>query len=205
LRPSSYNTKVLCASTHQALYRRYITFLRIKFKLRFGSKRNCLVHFTRCLADMLACVGQLLVSFVVACGATLFVHRIPINSAEDAALAAPLVGKYASTIFSVGLLNGALLGVAIIPLSTAYATGEAFGWEAGLNRKIREACGSLHRVIVASALVILLPGIPLPRVMFLSQVLNGLLLPIILVFMIVLINDERIVGRYRNTLIFNSI
>jgi len=60
-------------------------------------------------------------------------------------------------------------------------------------------------VIVASALVILLPGIPLPRVMFLSQVLNGLLLPIILVFMIVLINDERIVGRYRNTLIFNSI
>ena len=60
-------------------------------------------------------------------------------------------------------------------------------------------------VIVASALVILLPGIPLPRVMFLSQVLNGLLLPIILVFMIVLINNERIVGRYRNTPTFNSI
>ena len=115
MRPSSYDTKVLSASTHQALYRRYITFLRIRFKLRFGSKRNCLVHFTRCLADICsACLGRLLVSFVVACGATLFVHRIPINSAEDTALAlAPLVGKYASTIFSVGLLNGALLGVAI--------------------------------------------------------------------------------------------
>ena len=65
--------------------------------------------------------------------------------------------------------------------------------------------GLYTEFIVASALVILLPGIPLPQVMFLSQVLNGLLLPIILVFMIVLINDERIVGRYRNTLIFNSI
>ncbi len=146
---------------------------------------------------------------VVACGATLFVHRISIGDAADAAVAlAPLAGKYASTLFALGLLNGALFSVAIIPLSTAYAVCEAFGWEAGLNRRFREApifVGLYTGLIVASALVILVPGIPLIPVMFLSQVLNGILLPVILIFMLLLTNDEQVVGPYRNSLIFNII
>jgi NRAMP (natural resistance-associated macrophage protein)-like metal ion transporter len=146
---------------------------------------------------------------VVACAATLFIHRVSINNAQDAAVAlAPLAGKYASLLFALGLLNGALFSVAIIPLSTAYAVCEAFGWEAGMNRNFREApvfVGLYVALIVTAALVILFPGIPLVPVMFLSQVLNGILLPVVLVFMLLLINDERIVGPYRNSTILNAV
>ena len=146
---------------------------------------------------------------VVACSATLFAHHVSINTAQDAAVAlAPLAGKYASVLFAMGLLNGALFSVAIIPLSTAYAVCEAFGWEAGMNRNFREApvfVGLYVGLIVTAALVILFPGIPLVPVMFLSQVLNGILLPVVLIFMLLLTNDERIIGAYRNSALFNAI
>jgi NRAMP (natural resistance-associated macrophage protein)-like metal ion transporter len=146
---------------------------------------------------------------VVACAATLFIHHVSITNAQDAAVAlAPLAGKYASLLFALGLLNGGLFSVAIIPLSTAYAVCEAFGWEAGMNRNFREApvfVGLYAGLIITAALVILFPGIPLVPVMFLSQVLNGILLPVVLIFMLLLINDEQIVARYRNSAIFNAI
>lgn len=146
---------------------------------------------------------------VVACAATLFIHQVTINNAQDAAVAlAPLAGKYASLLFALGLLNGALFSVAIIPLSTAYAVCEAFGWEAGMNRNFREApvfVGLYAGLIITAALVILFPGIPLVPVMFFSQVLNGILLPVVLIFMLLLINDERIVGPYRNSAILNAV
>ena len=146
---------------------------------------------------------------VVACAATLFIHQVTINNAQDAAVAlAPLAGKYASLLFALGLLNGALFSVAIIPLSTAYAVCEAFGWEAGMNRNFREApvfVGLYAGLIITAALVILFPGVPLVPVMFFSQVLNGILLPVVLIFMLLLINDERIVGPYRNSAILNAV
>ena len=146
---------------------------------------------------------------VVACGATLFVHGVAIHDAKDAAVAlAPLAGRYAAVLFAVGLLNAAIFSVAIIPLSTAYAVCEAFGWEAGLDRSFQDApvfVGLYTALIAAAALVILLPSIPLLRVMFLSQVLNGMLLPVILIFLIILTNDPQIMGSHRNSPAFNVV
>lgn len=140
---------------------------------------------------------------VVACGATLFVQGIGIEDAADAAVAlAPLAGPFAAGLFAVGLLNAGLFSIAIIPLSTAYAVCEAFGWEAGLDRSPREApvfVGLYTAMIVLSALVILIPGIPLIPVMLLSQVLNGMLLPFVLVFLILLAGDRELMGGYRNS------
>lgn len=146
---------------------------------------------------------------VVACGATLFVHGVEIRDAKDAALAlAPLAGRYASVLFAVGLLNAAIFSVAIIPLSTAYAVCEAFGWEAGLDRSIRDApvfFGIFGAMVITAGLFVLIPGLPLVRVMLLSQILNGILLPFILVFLLVLTNDARLMGSYRNSPAFNVI
>lgn len=146
---------------------------------------------------------------VVACGATLFVHGVAIHDAKDAAVAlAPLAGRYASLLFAVGLLNAAIFSVAIIPLSTAYAVCEAFGWEAGLDRNFREApvfVGLYTGLIAVSALVILIPEIPLIPVMFLSQVLNGMLLPIVLIFLIILANDSQIMGAHKNSAVINLV
>lgn len=146
---------------------------------------------------------------VVACGATLFVHGVRIQDAKDAAVAlAPLAGRYASTLFAIGLLNAAVFSVAIIPLSTAYTVCEAFGWEAGLDRTVREApifVGLYTGMIILSALVILVPGIPLIPVMLLSQVLNGILLPFVLIFIVLLINDRQVMGEYRNSKTLNIV
>jgi len=146
---------------------------------------------------------------VVACGATLFVHGVEIRDARDAALAlAPLAGRYASILFALGLLNAAVFSVAIIPLSTAYAVCEAFGWEAGLDRSVRDApvfFGIFGTMVVASGLFVLIPGLPLVRVMLLSQILNGILLPFILVFLLVLANDAHLMGAYRNSPWFNGV
>lgn len=156
-------------------------------------------------------VSTNLVAFfiVVACGATLFVHGVAVRDAKDAAVAlTPLAGRYASGLFAVGLLNAAIFSVAIIPLSTAYAVCEAFGWEAGLDRSFREApifVGLFTGLIVASGLVILLPGIPLIPVMFVSQVFNGMLLPVVLIFLIILTNDRQIMGAFRNSAAFNVV
>jgi len=144
---------------------------------------------------------------VVACGATLFVNGVSIHDAKDAAVALePLAGRYAATLFAIGLLNAAVFSVAIIPLSTAYTVCEAFGWEAGLDRTVREApifVGLYTGMIALSALVILVPGVPLIPVMLLSQVLNGILLPFVLIFILMLINDRQIMGEYRNSRFLN--
>jgi len=145
---------------------------------------------------------------VVACGATLFARGVEVRNAADAAVAlAPLAGPYAAGLFAIGLLNAGLFSVAIIPLSTAYAVCEAFGWEAGLDRTAREApvfVGLFTALIIASALVILIPGIPLIPVMLLSQVLNGMLLPFVLVFLILLTGDREIMGQHRNSRVFSA-
>lgn len=167
-------------------------------------------RYTR-LDTYLGMITTNLVAFfiIVACGATLFVHGIEIRDAKDAALAlAPLAGPYASGLFALGLLNAAIFSVTIIPLSTAYAVCEAFGWEAGLDRTPRDApafFGIFAVILGAAGLVVLIPELPLVRVMLLSQVLNGVLLPLVLIFLIVLTNDARLMGEYRNSWIFNAI
>jgi NRAMP (natural resistance-associated macrophage protein)-like metal ion transporter len=144
---------------------------------------------------------------IMLCAVTLFKSGIRIESAQDAALAlAPLAGDYCSWLFAFGLLNASLFAASILPLSTAYTVCEAFGWESSLNCKFTEApqfYGLYALMIILGAGIILLPGIPLISIMYYSQVVNGLLLPVVLVFMLILINDRKIMGDYTNGRLMN--
>jgi Mn2+/Fe2+ NRAMP family transporter len=149
-------------------------------------------------------------SFImIACAATLYAHGIHVDSAKDAALALePLAGRYAYILFGLGLLNASVFSAAILPLSTAYVVCEAFGWEQGVNRSLREApvfFGIYTALIVLGAAIILFPIESLVRTMLASQTLNGVLLPVILLVMLRLVNDRRRMGRFVNGRIFNVV
>ncbi len=140
---------------------------------------------------------------VVACAATL--HREGIrdvaSAAEAARALAPLAGRYASWLFAVGLANASLFAASILPLATAYSVCEGLGLEAGVDRSFGEApefYWLYTLLIVGSAGMILLPGAPLLRIILVSQILNGVLLPAILVFMLLLVNRESLMGRFTN-------
>lgn len=144
---------------------------------------------------------------VIACGATLFAHGIKIETAADAAVAlAPLAGKYASLLFALGLLNASLFAASILPLSTAFYVCEGMGWESGVNRNFSDApqfFGLYTILIILGGGLILLPGAPLLQIMYLSQVVNCILLPFILIFMLLLINKKKLMGEYTNGKTFN--
>jgi NRAMP (natural resistance-associated macrophage protein)-like metal ion transporter len=146
---------------------------------------------------------------IMLCAVTIFQSGIKIETAKDAALAlAPLAGKYCTWLFAFGLLNASLFAASILPLSTAYTICEAFGWESSLNRKFGEApqfYGLYSLMIFLGMGIILFPDIPLISIMFYSQVINGALLPFILIFMLILVNDRRIMGNYVNGWTLNLI
>ena len=136
---------------------------------------------------------------VVACAATLWsTGQTQIQTAADAAVALqPLAGQAAGVLFAVGLLGASLLGLGVVPMASAYSTCEAFGWETGVDWNWREApafYGLLAFFIGFAALFVMIPGLPLVQVMFLSQVLNALLLPFILVFVMMLAQDRGLMG-----------
>jgi Mn2+/Fe2+ NRAMP family transporter len=147
---------------------------------------------------------------IVACAATLYAagHH-DIGSAADAAQALrPLAGEYAYLLFAAGLFNASLFAASILPISTAYAVCEGLGFESGLDKKFREAPVFywLYTVlIVAGAGVLLVPGLPLVYVSVLSQVANGVVLPLVLVFMLFLTNDRELMGSYTNSRAFNVV
>jgi NRAMP (natural resistance-associated macrophage protein)-like metal ion transporter len=146
---------------------------------------------------------------ILLCAVTIHQAGIQIETAKDAALAlAPLAGKYCTWLFAFGLLNASLFAASILPLSTAYTICEAFGWESSVNRKFAEApqfYGLYSIMIILGAVVILFPDVPLIPIMFYSQVVNGVLLPVILTFMLILVNDRRILGNFTNGWILNLI
>lgn len=146
---------------------------------------------------------------VVTCGTLLFPYGIRINEASEAALALkPLAGDYASLIFALSLANASLLGAIIVPLATAYYICEAMGWEAGINKTFKDAPQFMWiytLTITLSAIVILIPGSPLVSLMVLSSVINGLLLPFVLVYAIMLINNKKLMGEYVNPKSYNYI
>lgn len=146
---------------------------------------------------------------IVACGATLNTHGVRIETAEQAAMAIePFAGQYATLLFALGLLNASLFSAAIVPLSTAYAVCEGLGWDTGIDRTFHEAPGffSIYLSMVgAGALLILWPRAPLITIMYLSQTLNGILLPAVLVFMLLLVNDRTIMGARVNSPTYNLI
>jgi NRAMP (natural resistance-associated macrophage protein)-like metal ion transporter len=146
---------------------------------------------------------------IVTCATLLFPHGIRINEASEAALALkPLAGNYASLIFALCLANASLLGAIIVPLATAYYICEAMGWEAGVNKTFREAPQFMWiytLTIALASLLVLIPGAPLVLLMVLSAVVNGLLLPFVLVFAILLINNKTLMGDYTNSKVYNYI
>jgi NRAMP (natural resistance-associated macrophage protein)-like metal ion transporter len=135
---------------------------------------------------------------VVACAATLYPLHIQIDTAADAAVALePIAGEAAAALFALGLLGAAFLGLGVVPLSSAYSTCEAFGWETGVDWNWREApafYGLLAFFIGFAALFVMIPGLPLIQVMFSAQVVNALLLPFVLVFVMRLATDRQLMG-----------
>ena len=147
---------------------------------------------------------------IVACAATLYANgHHDIGSAADAAQAlGPLAGKYARLLFAAGLFNASLFAASILPISTAYAVCEGLGFESGLDKKFHEApvfYWLYTLLIVGGAAVLLIPGLPLVDVSVLSQVANGMLLPFVLIFMLLLTRDRELMGAYVNSRRFNVI
>jgi NRAMP (natural resistance-associated macrophage protein)-like metal ion transporter len=146
---------------------------------------------------------------ILVCAETLFKHGVRIETAKDAALSlAPLAGKYCTYLFAFGLVNASLFSASILPLSTTYLICEGLGWEAGIDKKFVEApqfYGFYSLIIFLGAGIILYPNFPLIPIMFLSQVLNGMVLPFVLIFMLLLINDKKLMMSHTNGPIFNAI
>jgi NRAMP (natural resistance-associated macrophage protein)-like metal ion transporter len=146
---------------------------------------------------------------ILVCAETLFKHGVKIETAKDAAFSlAPLAGKYCTYLFAFGLINASLFAASILPLSTTYLICEGLGWEVGIDKKFMEApqfYGFYSLIIFLGAGIILYPKFPLIPIMYFSQVLNGMVLPFVLIFMLLLINDKKLMMNYTNGPIFNVI
>jgi|WetSurSiteA1Bulk_404760.scaffolds.fasta_scaffold16645_2 NRAMP (natural resistance-associated macrophage protein)-like metal ion transporter len=159
----------------------------------------------------IGCIITDVVSYFIifTCAATIYVYGIRIETAKDAALALyPLAGAYSASLFAFGLLNASLFAASILPLSTAYLLCEGMGWDSGLNKRFWDAPQfyTLYTLlIVIGATIILIPDAPLLLIMLLSQVINGSLLPLVLVFMLILINNKKLMGEYTNSRAFNIV
>jgi len=169
-------------------------------------------HFGHTRLDVIsgAALGNVVSAFIIiSTAATLLVRGITVESAEQAAVAlAPVAGQWAEILFGVGLIAASLLAASVLPLATTYAVCEVMGWARGLNTRRADApafYGLFAGLIVISTLVVLIPGLPLFLLMWLSQVANSLLLPIVLVVMLLLANDQLIMGNWRNRRIINII
>lgn len=145
---------------------------------------------------------------IVATAATLNSTGIHIESADQAALALePLAGLYAKLLFAVGLFGASMLAAAVLPLSTAYSISEALGFEKGVSRSFREApifLGIFTFLVVVGGLVAMIPGLPLISVLLVTQVINGLLLPVLLVSILRLVNNRELMGAHVNGRVYNA-
>ena len=179
----------------------------------FVEKRVGKKQYPQARADVM--IGSIscmiVVFFIIVCtGATLYVHghRNIVDAGEAAQALVPLAGRWAALLFAFGLLNASLFAASILPLSTAHVICEGMGFEAGIDHKFKEApiFYSLYTaMIVVGGAVILIPHAPLERILILSQVGNGIWLPIVLIFMLLLVNRRDLMGEFVNTATFNVI
>jgi NRAMP (natural resistance-associated macrophage protein)-like metal ion transporter len=165
-------------------------------------------RYTRLDVSFGSAWGNVISAFIlIVTAATLYVNGVAVNDAKDAAMALqPLAGEASSILFSVGLLGASLLAVSVLPLATTYAFCEAYGFERGLNRKVKEApvfYGMLIAIMAISSLVVLIPNAPLFQMMILSQTLNAMLLPVLLILVLKLANSKEIMGKYTNSKLTN--
>jgi Mn2+/Fe2+ NRAMP family transporter len=146
---------------------------------------------------------------ILVCAQTLHKAGVVIETARDAALALePLAGSYCTWLFAFGLVNASLFSASILPLSTTYLICEGLGWETGIDKKFVEApefYGFYSLMIFLGAGIILLPDMPLIGIMYVSQVVNGVVLPLVLVFILLLVNDRRLMREHVNGPIFNLV
>ena len=146
---------------------------------------------------------------ILTTGAVLFPAGIAVNGAEDAASAlAPLVGPYAEALFGAGLVGASFLAACVLPGITSSAICEAFGWERGADRSWQEAPvyrGIITAIIFLSAVIVIVPNVNLFGIMMLAQVINGVLLPVLLVFMVLIAGDRHVMGRFANGRIWNGL
>ncbi len=160
---------------------------------------------------IIGCVATITVAFfiIIACASTLHTNHIVINEAKDAALALkPLAGEFASQVFAFGLFVASIFSAVILPLATAFYVSEAFGFEAGIDKKWNEAPEFYilyTGIILLSAGIILIPNAPLIGISLWSQVINAILLPVVLVSMILLVNKKKLMGVHTNKPIVNII
>jgi NRAMP (natural resistance-associated macrophage protein)-like metal ion transporter len=144
---------------------------------------------------------------IVSTAATLHKYGIHIETAADAARALePLAGHYAGLLFATGLFGASMLAAGVLPLATAYSISEALGFEKGVSRSFREApifLGIFTFLVATGALVAVIPGLPLIRVLLVTQVINGLLLPVILIAILRLVNDREVMGTHTNAPLYN--
>ena len=144
---------------------------------------------------------------IVSTAATLHKAGIQINTAADAARALrPLAGRYAQTLFGVGLLGASMLAAGVLPLATAYSISEALGFEKGVSRSFREApifLGTFTFLVAVGAAIAIVPNLPLIRVLLVTQVINGLLLPIVLFAVLRLVNNREVMGSHVNGPLYN--
>lgn len=169
-------------------------------------------NYSYTMADIIVgCVITVVVAFfiMVACASTLHPNGIVINEAKDAALSLkPFAGNLASQVFAFGLFIASIFSATILPLATAFFVCEAFGFEAGIDKKwdeAREFYILYTGIIIVSVFIVLLPDAPLIPISLWSQVINGILLPVVLISMMILINKKRIMGNYTNSLGINII
>lgn len=173
------------------------------------TKRN----YNLCRMDVIVgCIITDVVAFfiVIACAAT--IHKGPVRDISDVAEAAkalaPFAGKFAALLFSIGIINAALMSAAILPLATSYNICEGLGFESGIDRRFREApafYGLFTALIVCGSAFVLIPSLPLFKLILFSQVANGILLPFVLIFMLILVNRPRLMGEYKNRWLGNFI
>lgn len=146
---------------------------------------------------------------ILTTGAVLFPAGIAVNGAEDAASAlAPLVGPYAEALFGAGLVGASFLAACVLPGITSSAICEAFGWERGADRSWQEAPvyrGIITAIIFLSAVIVIVPNVNLFGIMMLAQVVNGVLLPVLLVFMVLIAGDRHVMGRFANGRVWNGL
>ncbi len=160
---------------------------------------------------VVGCIFANIVAYfiVIACAATLYKNGVLVQTAKDAALAlAPLAGKYASILFAIGLANASLFAASILPLSTAYSVSEGMGWEGGVNTTFKTAphFNWIYTGLIAiGAVTVLIPGVPLLGILYMSQFLNGLLLPVTMIFAVLLVNKKELMGEHVNGKIYNVV
>ena len=203
-----YNYVLLIASNIGAVIMPWMIFYQQSATVDKGLKLPDL-NFARIDTALGAVLTQgIMCAVIITTAATLFVHHIQVSDAAHAALAfQPLVGRFAGVTFGVALVGASMLGAFVVALATAWAFGEAFGWRSSLNDGLRaKRFTALYVVCVAiAAAVVLLPNLPLIQITLNVEAFNGFVLPIVLGFLLVLVNDKNVVGDRRNTVLGNAI